>query len=354
MQLALTQDQQMIRDAAERFLTEASDAAAVRRASESAQGYDESVWKRIGSELGWCGIAIPEEFGGLGLGPVELVLVQEQAGRRLLCAPFFSSVCLGAMLLTEIATQSARARYLPRIADGSLRASVPLPSQGWDQPGTRVPDGASAQALFLPRALDSGGVGLFALDPRDATIKPLPMWDATRRFAEIEPKQSGERIDDPARAGQGVLRAIALARLYIAAEQLGGAQQCLDSTVAYAGNRKQFGRTIASFQAVKHRCAQMMVAIEATRSMVYGAAATAASGAPTAIMAMECAAAKALASETYFECAQEAIQLHGGVGFTWEYDAQLHFKRAQASSHWLGPPDLLHDFLATPLLASAA
>ncbi|HZP13592.1 MAG TPA: acyl-CoA dehydrogenase family protein [Nevskiaceae bacterium] len=351
MHFALTEDQQMIRDAAERFLAEAVDATTLRRALESASGYDEAIWRRIGSELGWCGIAIPEKHGGLGLGPVELVLVQEQAGRRLLPSPFFSSVCLAAMALREIATDAAQGEYLPRIADGSLRASAPLPSSGWGQQGD-VPDGATASVLFMPREV-GGELGLFAIEPRQARITPLKTWDATRRFARVEPIAQGVRIDDPSRAGEGVLRAIALARLYIAAEQLGGAQQCLDSTVAYVANRKQFGRAIASFQAVKHRCARMMVAIEATRSMVYGAAAVAASGADTAAIAFECAAAKALASETYFDCAQEAIQLHGGVGFTWEFDAHLHFKRAQASSHWLGSADVLHDFVAQPLFGTA-
>ena len=352
MHFALTEDQQMIRDAAERFLAEAIDSAALRRAIESESGHDEAIWRRIGAELGWCGIAIPEAHGGLGLGPVELVLVQEQAGRRLLPSPFFSSVCLAAMVLREIGTEQAQRQYLPRIADGSLRASVPLPSSGWGQQGD-VPDGATASILFMPRET-AGGLGLFAIEPREARITPLKNWDATRRFARVETTATGVRVDDPARAGEGVLRAIALARLYIAAEQLGGAQQCLDSTVAYVANRTQFGRTIASFQAVKHRCARMMVAIEATRSMVYGAAALAASSASTAAIAFECAAAKALATETYFECAQEAIQLHGGVGFTWEFDAHLHFKRAQASSHWLGSADLLHDFVAAPLFGTAA
>jgi alkylation response protein AidB-like acyl-CoA dehydrogenase len=145
-----------------------------------------------------------------------------------------------------------------------------------------------------------------------------------------------------------------MARLAIAAEQLGAAQQCLDMTVAYTAERKQFRRVIASFQAIKHRCAEMLVRIEGLRSAVYGAAALAASSADTATLALECAAVKALASDTLFWCAQEAIQLHGGVGFTWEYDPQLYFKRAQASSHWLGSAEALRERVAAALIDELA
>jgi alkylation response protein AidB-like acyl-CoA dehydrogenase len=150
-----------------------------------------------------------------------------------------------------------------------------------------------------------------------------------------------ERVDDPAKRS-GVPRAQALAQLYLAAEQLGGAQQCLDLTVKYISERKQFGRAIGSFQAVKHRCAQMMVAVEGLRSVVYGAAASG--------DALECAGVKALASDTFFHCAGEAIQLHGGVGFTWEFEPQLYFKRAQATSHALGASTVLREQIAEALL----
>jgi alkylation response protein AidB-like acyl-CoA dehydrogenase len=366
----LSDDQRMIRDSAETFLADACDPAAVRRAMETKDGFDPATWQRIASELGWCGIPVPEAHGGLGLGPVELVLIQEQAGRRLLCAPFFSSVCMAATSLEVLATSAAQEAYLPGIAQGRLRATLPLPSDAWAGAGVtateagtswvldgavgQIPDGATAEMLFIPAHLETGELGLFAVEASTVSITPRATWDATRRFADA--KLDGvpaDRIDDPARRAEGVIRAIALGRLYIAAEQLGGAQQCLDATVAYLATRKQFGRALSSFQALKHRCAEMMVAVEATRSMVYGAAAVAAMGELSA-MVFECAAAKALASETYFYCAQEAIQLHGGVGFTWEYDAHLHFKRAQASSHWLGSPDALHELIAAAHFAEPA
>lgn len=374
MNFALTDDQIMIRDAAESFLGDVSASTAVRTAMASEQGFDGSVWERIGAELGWCGVGIPEAQGGLGLGAVELVLIQEQAGRRLLCAPFFSTVCVGATLLQTLAVADAQQRLLPQIAAGQLRTAVPVygdleewvtaaaglrarqRGKAWILDGRlqHLMDGASADVLLVFATLAEGGLGLFAV-PRDAkgvAVEALNTWDQTRRFADIEftGVDAGERIDDPERIDDGLLRMASLARLYLAAEQLGGAQQCLDMTVAFTTGRKQFGRPVAGFQAVKHRCAEMMVRVEALRSAVYGAAALAVSDADTESLALECAMAKALASDVFFYCAQEAIQLHGGVGFTWEYDVHLYFKRAQASQHWLGTPDALRERMAQILL----
>jgi alkylation response protein AidB-like acyl-CoA dehydrogenase len=376
MNFALTEDQIMIRDSAESFLADASSSAAVRSAMETAGGFDPALWNRIGTELGWCGTAIPAEYGGLGLGQVELMLILEQMGRHLLCAPFFSTVCLAGNLLCETASEAARAKYLPEIAEGRLQAAAPLPSavdawddaasglratptdRGWILDGRvpRVPDAATASLLLLFARIDGAGLGLFAVpaDSSQLTVKPITGWDATRRFADVEisalPVGEAQRIDDAARSQAGFARSAALARLYLAAEALGGAQQCLDLTVAYTATRKQFGRAVAGFQAVKHRCAEMMVRIEALRSAVYGAAALAAGEPAVEELELECAMTRVLAAESFFWCAQEAIQLHGGVGFTWEYDPQLYFKRAQASSHWLGTADALRERIAHRLI----
>jgi len=371
MNLALTEDQSMIRDAAESFLGDVSSSAAVRSAMATDVGFDETVWQRIGGELGWCALPVPEACGGLGLGPVEMALLLEQMGRQLLCAPYFSTVCLAATLINEVASDAARARFLGSIAEGSLRATVPLSStpdwsdaaslgscrdgDEWRLSGrcARVPDGASCDWLFVLAPAD-GGHGLFAVHREEDGVQTTALegWDQTRRFAAVEfNNASAVRIDEPARFAAGLRRASALVRLYLAAEQLGGAQSCLDMTVAYTATRKQFGRAIASFQAVKHRCAEMMVRIEALRSAVAGAAALAAQQADVDLLEQETAAARALAADTYFWCAQEAIQLHGGVGFTWEYDPQLHFKRAQAGSHWLGSGDALRERIAAALFS---
>ncbi|MDB5988374.1 MAG: acyl-CoA dehydrogenase [Nevskia sp.] len=385
MDLTLTDDQLMIREAAQSFLADTSDSAAVRSAMASSTGFDAAVWQRIAGELGWCATAVPEQYGGLGLGPVALALLLEQMGRHLLCAPFFSTVCLAANWLAEGGCDASRQRFLPEIAEGKLRLTMPVNESandwidgkqvlrarregaGWRLDGicARVPDAGTADWLLLPARLDerSGqhwATGMFAV-PRNASglnIDALETWDATRRFFRVElngvtlmPQQ---RVDHAHRGIDGAMRSAALARLYLAAEQLGGAQACLDLTVAHTATRKQFGRTLASFQAVKHRCAEMMVRIEALRSAVYGAAAYAADsvhGEPPEALALECAMASALAADTYFYCAQEAIQLHGGVGFTWEYDPQLYFKRAQASSHWFGTADALRERIAAAVFA---
>lgn len=372
MNFALTDDQTMIRDAAESFLADASGSAAVRAIAESPSGYDPDIWNRIASEMGWCATTVPEEHGGLGLGPVEATLIFEQAGRRLLSSPFFPVVALAANLLQQVGNAAAQKRFLQPIAEGKLRLTVPMPADGWparlkatgggsgwvlDGVVSHVPDAMNSDWLLLFAQTPQGDTGLFTvpIEARGVSLRPRQTWDGTRRFADVELHSvsiaASERLDDPARFSEGLDRALALARLYIAAEQLGGAQQCLDMTVAYTATRKQFGRVVGGFQAVKHRCAQMMVQVEALRSAVYGAAALASDECATSDLAMECAMARALAADTYFFCAQEAIQLHGGVGFTWEYDPHLYFKRAQASSHWLGNADAMRNVIAAGLFA---
>ena len=381
MNFALTEDQLMIRDAAQSFLAETSDSAAVRMAMDCEIGFDPLLWARIGEEMGWCATAIDEVHGGLGLGMVELALLLEQMGRRQTCAPFFSTVALAATALAQAGSEAAQARWLPAIAAGRLRATLALAAHGvqWDPQAlgatatrvasgwrldgrfAHVPDGASAELIIVAARLihaEAAGdaVGLFAL-PADAsgvTRTPLATWDQTRRLATLQldgvKLGDADRIDEPTRTADALQRTEALAALLLAAEQLGGAQQCLDLTLAYTSERVQFGQPLASFQAVKHRCAEMMVRIEATRSAVYGAAALAALRPATRELVMEAGAAKAQASEAFFVCAQEALQLHGGVGFTWEYDPHLYFKRAQAGGTWLGSAQQWRERIACALL----
>ncbi len=379
MDFALSSDQEMIRDTAESFLAEASSSAAVRAAMETESGFDAAVWTQVGQELGWCATPIPEAYDGLGLGSVELVLLMEQMGRRLLCTPFFATVGLAAQVLLEVADAPAQQRYLPAIAAGELTATVALARQDMDwQPAgldaaisvgadghvingsfAIVADGATADLLIVPARDITGAVALYAFPATLSGVSRtmLRNFDQTRRVAAITLSHvvlpADAQIATPQQVAAAMPRAIARAQLALAAEQLGGAQQCLDLTVAYTSERVQFGRTIASFQAIKHRCAEMMVKIEATRSAIYGAATVAENPALAADFLLEAAAAKALASDTYCHCAADAIQLHGGVGFTWEYDPQLYFKRAQASAHWLGSADVLRERIAVALLDAA-
>ena len=370
MNFSLTEEQVMIRESAQTFLSETCDSESVRAAMALPQGFDPAVWQSISQELGWCGLPVSEQHGGLGLGAVELMLVQEQAGYRLLPSPFFSSACLATSLLLHAADEATQAQWCGDLAVGEKRLTADLPSSeyawaaspvkaeqgadGWVLSGVlpRVPDAEGADGLLLT-AQTSDGLGLFlveALQDSSVDIQSLDTWDNSRRFSSVTLKKTAATSCAQDDLAHGLRKAAALLRLYLAAEQLGCAQRCLDITVDYVLERKQFGRAVGSFQAVKHRCAQMMVACESTRSAVYGAAALAASAPDLEALEMETGAARALATESLQFCAAEAIQLHGGVGFTWEYDPQLFFKRAQASSHALGNPDQLRALMAQHLL----
>ena len=392
MNLALSDEQRMIRESADAVLAELASSVRTRAAMESETGFDAAAWEHIAAELGWCAMAVPEVHGGLGLGAVELVQLFEPMGRQLFCSPYFSTVALALPVLLFQADAAARERWLPMIAEGRLRASAPMPDGAgdhhrsslnahcidgrWQVGGriARIVDGANAELLLLP-ARCSEGFGWFAVRAEEARCEPIAGWDRTRRFATVALEAAPALRLDMKR--EDAPKAAALSRLCLAAEQLGGAQACLDMTVAYVSERRQFGRTIASFQAVKHRCARMMVDIEALRSMVYGAAAlfaetcTRSTGAPSPgavappspasgrgdgigecqLLADECALALALSKDTYFSCAQEGIQLHGGVGFTLEYDPQLHLKRAQAGAHWMGTASALRERIAEQVFA---
>ncbi len=377
MNFSLSDEQIMIRDAAQEYLAESCGSEALRAGMELPHGYDSAVWRSIAAELGWCALPVAEAHGGLGLGPVELMLIQEQAGYHLLSAPFFASACLGTSLLSLCADDVTRSDWLPRLAAGEAILSASLPSLGsdrragagesWWQPElsarqedgrwvlegdvARVPQADVADRLLLTAWVDDD-LALFLVDPDQpgVTLEPLQTWDASRRFcrARLSGADAG-RCDAPG-LSEGLRQVVARVRLYLAAEQLGAAQRCLDLSVSYVQERKQFGRPVGSFQAVKHRCAEMMVRIEGCRSAVYGLAALASGKASEAEVRYEAAGARALATETLRYCAGEAIQLHGGVGFTWEYDPQLYFKRAQASAHWLGEPESLWAELAEQLL----
>ncbi|ASL46066.1 Acyl-CoA dehydrogenase [Burkholderia sp. AD24] len=396
MNLALSEEQIMIRDAAAQVLAERSASAAVRQAIEQGAGRDEALWRTIAGELGWCALTVPEDAGGAGLGATELVLLMEQFGRRLACVPYFGTVCLAATALAMVndgvGNAEAAREHLARIASGELSATLALPVSagfgfgfgfGVDFDARTVPlhaeetgggyrlsgrldqviDGASAELLLVPAlvANEAQTLALFELRGADIaglTRTPLVTLDATRPLARLDLHD----VDLPrsavlarGREAERVLSHTAwFAALALAAEQVGGAQQCLDLTLAYTADRVQFGRAIASFQAVKHRCAQMLVEIEASRSVVSGAAQAwdqmSVAASPGADVFADIAAAKATANDAFRFCAQEAIQLHGGVGFTWEYDPQLYFKRAQASSALFGTSSQMLSWIAQRLV----
>ena len=385
MEFAFTSQHLMIRDSAERFLAQASDSSAVRAAMLSASGHDQAVWQRIGQQLCWPALMVPERFGGMGLGFVELAILLEQSGRFLLCSPLFATTCLATPALLLADNPALQQAWLGAIATGETSATLAFATgpglsaddvqvtaqaraDGYCLNGTyaQVVDGAQASLLIVAaRACGSQGeqgISLFALPADTAGIvrHALPTLDQTRRLARLELHDVHVNETQLLSAvGQGwpLLReTLEIAAIGLAAEQVGGAQQALDLTLAYIAERRQFSRTIASFQAIKHRCADMMLQVECARSAAYYAACVAqerldpdGDASVADELAMAAATAKIHASEAFFHCAAESIQMHGGVGFTWEYDPHLYFKRARASEHLLGSPALHRERLAARL-----
>jgi len=370
MEFAFTEEQEMIRDTAAAFLAEVSDSEAVRRAMVTEQGFETEVWQRITTEMYWQAIHIPEQYGGMGLGYVELVAMLEEMGRHLLCAPFFSTVCLGANALLVAGTEEQKNQYLTQIAEGSLTATLAYTGCNgkWDAEAVEatysttdsgfvlngtlryIPDGHSADLLIIAAREEGSsgqqGISLFVVPASTPGVARewLPTMDQTRKQAEItltDVALTGDALmGDAANGWHNLEKIIGLANVAVAAEQMGGAQQALDLSVEYTKERVQFNRTIASFQAIKHKAADMMLKAEVAKSAVYYAACVAQevlTGGPLQSELNEAASiAKAYCSDAYFFNAGCGIQLFGGVGFTWEYDIQLYFKRAKSTETYLG------------------
>ena len=371
MNFAFTEEQHELRATARAFLAEACKPEAVRAAMESALGYDEKLWAQIGSELGWTAVVVPERCGGLGLSWVELVALQEVIGESLAPSPFFASVCLAANAILAAGDAAQHEALLPGIAEGRTRAALALAeaSGRWDADGIAatcersgdgyllrgekryVVDGASADLLVLaarePGSRGAAGVSLFALPASSAGLarEAVPTLDPTRRLATLRFDSvwvpASARLGADGSAWPALELALQRAAVALAAEQLGGAQRTLELAVAYAKERVQFGRTIGSFQALKHKLADVMVKVEAARSAVYYAACVAAGGlagpaSGDGALAAAASMAKAAATEAFSLAAGSALQVFGGVGFTWEYDVHLYFKRARSSATLLG------------------
>jgi alkylation response protein AidB-like acyl-CoA dehydrogenase len=384
MNFSFTEEQKMIIDTADSFLAEISTSSAIRSAMETPRGYDQATWQRICQEMAWPAMHIPEEFGGLGLGGVELVAVLEQMGRYQLCSPFLSSACMAVNILLIAGEEHQCAEYLPQIGSGELTATLAYAGSNGGHDSSAITatatkrgdnyvlngsyryviDGDSSELLIVavrrPSTVGDEGVSLFCLS-RDALgvkTKWLPTMDQTRRQAEITLTNvtlgKDALMGEEGGAWSSLEKALDLATIAVAAEQAGGAQQVLDMTVAYTKERQQFGRTVASFQAVKHQAADMMVAAESAKSAIYYAGCVAHEamyGGPLGVELAEAASiAKAQCSAAFFANASTAIQLHGGVGFTWEYDVHLYFKRAKSSEILFGNAKYHRERLANILL----
>ena len=352
------EEHDQLRSTVRAFLAAKSPEAEVRRVMQTAAGYDPDVWRQMAEQLGLQALAIPAEFGGAGFGTVELGIVLEEMGRALLCAPYFSSVVQAAGALLYCGDDAAKNEFLPGIASGETIATLAYiedcgrPDEpgialrasrsggGWRLDGVKsfVLDGCRAD-LVVVAARAPRGVTLF-LVPGDApglTRTQLSTMDLTRKQARLEFTGTPARLLGTEGAGWATMtRVLELTAAALAAEQVGGAQKVLEMAVAYAKLRVQFGRPIGSFQAVKHRCADMLLAVESARSAAYYALWTASELSED--LPVAAGMAKAYCSAAYVRAAADNIQIHGGIGFTWEHPAHLYLKRAKSSELLFGDP----------------
>ncbi len=388
MEFRFNEDQNELRTQARRFLAAESQQAAVDRAMKTELGYDAEVWGRVATELGWPALIVPEEYEGIGLGHLDLHPLMEEMGRHAFCSPFFSTVCLGVNAILAAGTAEQKQAYLPSIAAGETTATLaymgPKTRTGVDGPAAvsviarvegdhyvlsgeagYVVDGHSAQLILIAARSEGShgdeGVSLFAMPADSAGLRRT--WqrtmDQTRRLATL----SLEQVSLPKSALLGVeggsatalQTALDLAAIGLAAEQVGAAEACLDMAVEYAKVRKQFGRAIGSFQSIKHHCADMLLQVECARSTAFYASAVAAqvmqqgdlSAGKLRELSEAASSAKAYCSDALFHCAGQSIQIHGGIGFTWEHSAHLYFKRAQSSRTLLGSAQYHRERVAT-------
>jgi alkylation response protein AidB-like acyl-CoA dehydrogenase len=370
MNLGISTEQRELRESVRRFLTERAPLTKVRELMETADGTDPDVWRQASAQLGLPGIAIPEEYGGAGFSFAEQAIVLEELGAALFTGPYLASAVLAATALLASDDEEAKKDLLPGIAAGETVATLAFTEDGgsWDPASIRlaaakttengwrldghksfVLDGHAADLILAVAATETDGkLSLFAVTStaNGLTRRALPTLDQTRKLARLAFNHTPARlVGEPGTARAVLDHTLDVAAVALAAEQLGGAQRALDMAVAYAKVRQQFGRPIGSFQAIKHRCADLLLEVESLRSAVgYAAAAVAAGSAEVPVLA---SLLKAYASEVYSHVAGENIQIHGGIGFTWEHDAHLYLKRAKASELFLGDASYHRERLAT-------
>ncbi len=353
MDFTISEERRMLREGARRFLEESSPTERVREVSETDDGYDRELWEATAAQ-GWQGMHIPEEWGGAGFSFEETSVLLQEMGRVLAPVPYLSSSVLAAAALLSGGTDEQRKEWLGAIASGEIIATVAIaePGGGWDAASVHAiasPQGSGftldgiksyvtaghVADLLLVAAREGGAAGLYLVRGADVGAEKLVTLDTTRPQATI-------RLDSaPAeRLGDGGWKAVEhvydMARVALASEQVGGAERVLDMAVGYAKDRKQFGRAIGSFQAIKHMCADMLVELEAARSAAAYAAWTVANSPEN--FSEAALLAKAYCSEAFFRGAANNIQIHGGIGFTWEHDAHLYFKRAKSTELLFGSP----------------
>jgi alkylation response protein AidB-like acyl-CoA dehydrogenase len=354
---AFTAEQEDLRAMVRGLLRDVAPESEVRRLMDTDDGFDRDVWRQL-AELGLPGLIVPEEYGGGGAGFVELGIVLAEMGATLLAAPYFATAVLATNALIAAADPTAAADFLPGIAAGRTIATLAVAEDdgrwepaaascrasrqrdGWRVDGAKmfVLDGASA-TLVLLTARTPSGISLFAVDGDASGLSrvPLATLDQTRKQARLEFRDTPARLIGTEGAAAPVISAVLdLAAVALAAEQVGGAARVLDMAVGYAKTRFQFGRQIGSFQAVKHKCADLLIEVESARSAAYYAMWSAAGRRDD--LPLVASLAKTYCSDAFCHAAAENIQIHGGIGFTWEHPAHLYFKRAKASQAMFGTP----------------
>ncbi len=361
MAFVFTEEQEQFRDIVARFLRDTSPTVEVRRLMETDAGFDGGVWERLNSELGLSALHVPEALGGQGFSFVELGIVCEEMGRALLCAPYLSSAVLATDAILQAGDLGQQAELLPAMASGGRRGALAVtePNGGWhaeavETTATRngaayrldgaksfVIDGHTADFIVVVArergSSGADGISFFTVagDAPGLDRRLLETVDATRKQARLTFRGvPAEPLGEPGAGAPALERILVDAVTALASEMVGGAQQMLDSAIEYTKLRMQFGRAIGSFQAVKHKCADMLLEVELAKSAAYQAAAAVAEGAEDAPALASLA--KAAASDTYLQAAADCIQLHGGIGFTWDNDTHLWFKRAKSSEVLFG------------------
>ena len=363
MQFSFTSEQEEFRSILRRFFEDKSPATVVRRLMETETGWDRSAWLDLNQQLGLTAIHIPEAYGGQGFSFVELGIVLEEMGRALLCAPYFASIALAATAIINAGTESQKRELLASIADGSCIATLAFtePNGRWDATGVGmtatasgrrfrldgvksfVLDGHTADLIVVlarrPGSTGNDGLSFFTVPGNASGLmrRPLKVLDPTRKQALLEFRSvEADLLGEEDAAALPFAKTMTQAAACLANEMVGGAERLRQSALDYATLRVQFGRAIASFQSMKHKQADMLVDVELAKSAAYAAVSAAAED--DSDLSAIASLAKAAASEAYMQTAISTIQIHGGIGFTWDNDTHLWFKRAKSSEVFLGDP----------------
>ncbi|PYN58791.1 MAG: acyl-CoA dehydrogenase [Candidatus Rokuibacteriota bacterium] len=364
MDFGFSQEQEMLRATARKFLENECTSTFVRARMDEPAGVTDDFWAKL-AEQGWLGLVFPEEYGGSGLGFVDLTVLMEEMGRCVMPGPFFSTVLLGGLTILEAGSPAQRKEWLPKLAAGQAKATLALtePNARWDAAGVTatakegkggfalsgtklfVPDAHLADVIVVVARTAEGktpedGVSLFLVPKgvKGLEVKLLPTMDQTRKLCEVTLKDAavpaGALLGGKGAAWSALARVIQRATIALCGEMCGGAQRVLDMTTEYVKIRVAFGKPIGTYQGVKHKAADMLVDVENAKSLTYYAAWAADENSPETALATSMA--KAYVSDAYRKVSAAGIQLHGGIGFTWEHDLHLYFKRAKASEFTFG------------------